>query len=310
MIQISSTYVQLRQSDGQDFFYNLDELRCALDRHCRQLGVKQPDLLDDLLELLRVYTRETQLPALTRPDLERLVARLLIDAGQRELAEAYLAAVPGPAGSPSPGPQLDCTPANLRQALAGDPFFLAKPRDEILPPLLAAIQQLGLRQVSETLVLELARHLWCQRPNPAPAGYWLLETEEIDQFLCVSAPLWGQSALRVRPVSQLAPMLHLRLDLLTLAGSEPTELFFFRAFERAAAELRQTLDLLRQEIRQRLAWGPAVGVHAALRCQGLAALGRQLYGSDCAAAAALPGQVQAILHHELHPGPATRIYLE
>lgn len=304
MIKLQDTHLVVHH-DGASRLLAVDDLRRDLERSCAAAAIPEPDLADDVLEVVRRFCLEQQRrgtpPALL--ELERLIVQVLVDSGLREVARSFQQARRLPPAEFA----AELLPiANLRvsEVLGRDPFFLTRATAEVADAVTALLDRLPFPQVSPALVQHLARHVWTHRYQPAapePHSYWLIPRDEVESLLAEHAtPELLASQLSFRPVSRLFPRLVAELNLhvyATVTVGEPfTELALLPACDQLCSHLIGLAHRLQRRLTGRLA-SPPSPLPLALRCRGfsqLAAGGLQL---DARGQAQLQRDLEATCRH-------------
>jgi len=287
MIRLNPAVLRLAAPPGEVLF-NLDELQRDLWQCCREVGLHESELPADVVAVLAQYaeSRRGDARPLAPEDLERTVVRMLLDVGLAELA-ASLKQRRGANDEP-PEDALPVEAGAVRQILAADPFFLAKPLDLLCQQTAEKLLTLGLRRVRPTLVRELARDLW-EQLHGQPAGdagerYWLIHRRDMPGVLGPDAALMSAGIVDAPSISELLPAISLRVDLPALAraavgpGETLTELALFPALDAVGARLLEIVERLRAEVRRRLRVGDDEDVHAAIVLVGSQTLAHDLLG--------------------------------
>ncbi len=258
MIKLRSGTVIVAEGSGSTSF-DLDELQQDLVRACATAHVREPELADDLVDVVRRFCRLRSGTLPTQSELEHLVIQALADSGLSEVARVFQHLRRTPAPAP-PASFLETAGLDIEDLLARDPFFLARPTGTIAGRTRQALEQLGLTRATPAFVQSLARHLWYQtgvESVEAPAnGYWLIGREEMEAELRDRASATLRAAgVRVRPVSTLFPRLNVDLELAAwadhLEGSPLTELVLLPAFDDVCRELAALLGGLVEVVRGR-----------------------------------------------------------
>jgi len=292
---------------GAGRLLDLEELRADLDDCCRQAGLKEPDLADDLVGIVRRYGSERlrRGATVTLVEVEALVVRILLDSGLRSVATLFQQQRQLPAADSS-GEFAAIATLDLADLLSRDPFFLARPSAEVLELLPTMLERLHLRRVSPAFVQTLARHLYVNRQTPqepvAANGYWLVGRSAVETLVAEHAPAELVAAgLAFLPVSALFPRLIAEVNLhrhaLACVGEPLTELAVLPAFDRLCQQLLHLLRRLARMVTEQLHEPQPRPVPAVVRCRGLAALAGQGLGLDSKGRADLRDELAACLNH-------------
>jgi hypothetical protein len=286
MIKLQDTHLVVHH-EGASRLLAVDELRRDLERSCAAAAVPEPELAEDVLEVVRRYCHEQQRrgppPALL--ELERLIVQVLVDSGLREVAVRFQQARRLPPAEFA-AELLPVAGLRVGEVLARDPFFLTRATAEVAEAVTAMLARLPFPQVSPALVQQLARHVWAHRYQPAapePHSYWLIPRAEVDSLLAEhGTPELLASQLAFRPVGRLFPRLAAELNLQRYAavtvGEPLTELGLLPAFDQLCAQVVALAHRLHRRLAERLPHPPAP-LAFALGCRGftpLAVAGLQL----------------------------------
>jgi hypothetical protein len=123
-----------------------------------------------------------------------------------------------------------------------------------------ALEQLGIPQVSDDFIRQLACHLWAQasadQPRAPETGPWLVADAEFPGLFTPADCHWlGQGPVRILPVSRLLPQVQAVLSLPSLAGAVTdgplTELAFFPALDRGLQRLQPLIAQVHTVVEQR-----------------------------------------------------------
>jgi hypothetical protein len=262
MIKVYSGHLLIREGSGRRTFSS-EELRRQLWECCQAVGFPQDWLADHISLLIEDYLLDQRLPGgelPSRAEVDRLVARVLVDAGYADVAAEYCRRQRlGPnAWSASHSPW---SAERVQRLLATTVPVTAEELSRLVLLTIQALGSLGFARVTDELVRELGVHLLAQGSDSSaavtatkPASPWLLTSKQCESLLTpAAADLLRDSVVRLCPVSRLLPVLRLRVDLSRLGtrtASPPlTELAFLPALYHACQAVRDSLTALRNGIR-------------------------------------------------------------
>ncbi len=276
MIQLHPRRILLRNSEGERESVDLGDIEGALDRSLAVCGVRGSWLADHILVALRDYASvadgSDEKSGWDQRSLQRILARMLIDAGYADVAAVFSDECrlrdESVEVEPRDGWDQRRIEALLRRELKAIEHLTPKLGELVAEKL----HGLGLSRVADSLIVELARHLlseWgeCERRQEsalsAPKGDWLLAPGFWQTFLPAStAALVEDEILDIRPLSELLPVVRLRLFLSRLvAGIEErplTELRLQPLLAHTAEEIAGAIENLVRHLRNRKEGGTYV----------------------------------------------------
>ena len=269
---------------GMDLDALLEELRCAF----RRCAIQEEWLAENLLSVLRERLREDSADGVcsTSHEIRRMLVRVLYASGFSDVAQSFIENAPREASADDAEFPVDLrswSRENLEAFLQNQPEIPPEAIPELLlrlPPMLSGT---GFAGASETLVLELARHLvhFSQHENLSPASVtvtapiryitrddWSLPLDEAGHAML------AQGVVVLQPVSDILPVAVVQCHLMRLfdgAGDAPADASAFLArMESVSAFLLQCLVLMRGQMSSR--WPDVQFSGAVVRMMGFSGI--------------------------------------
>ncbi len=260
MIKLHPRRILLKDREGRGEPVELESVERNLDLALRDCAIQERWLVDHTLVALQdCAAAMSGASTFDRDSLHLTVARMLVDAGYADVASRF------------------AERSRIAEAVAGDASQAAWDSARVvallerefksvrhLAPRLARkvsrrLESLGFSRVGDGLILELARHVlseWSERERReermANSGQWLMTPG----FWQAALPpevgaLIEREALEIRPISELLPVVRLRLRLSRLfASGESRPLTDLRLFPVLAEACRVLAGGLESLLRQ------------------------------------------------------------
>lgn len=224
MIELYSRTIQLRAPDGRTLLCDPERLQADLRNAFAAAGVTESWPAEQVLAVIR--QQATMAGTLSdgedEADVDRLVGKLLIDAGYPEVASSYAAS----RGVPTPP---DAARAERRpwdaarlESVIVPAFGASAPLAEKLVDVLAnKLHLLAFLEVSDNLILQLAEHILAglaqtYRSPPNENAGWLMPPGYWEAFFSGRpARFVVAGAITIHPVSELFPVLRMTVDAAT-----------------------------------------------------------------------------------------------
>ena len=307
MIKLQSGAILLGHGRSRREILDLDLLHDDLEASCRQADIHDTELPRDVLDLVLACVERRH--DLTGAGVDELIVRLLRDAGQFSLAEAFAArreVVLQPelaAETVCPDHELVCD--LLREA----PEFAGRPVEQLGHEVMQQLGLLGYTVCTRGLILELARN-GCRQVGgreqlAVDSPYWLVRRAEYPGLLDPGAVrLLGEKTIDISPVSRLLPAIRIDVDLLRLArglgGCLLPELQLCPALAELTRELLHTIAHLTRIVHHRVE-SPADVLPPQVTAVGLSAIVKLYLGGSQQEHARLRQRLQGILRELLEP---------
>lgn len=272
MIRLFPGHALVIDGAGRSQTLDFDSLRDELTACFAERGIAEAWLAEHVACIVEEQVRERHRQTagvLERRDIDEMVLAALRSVGFADVAELYAAgrglapALPQPGGNLSP-----CSEERLRDLLERNLLLSPGQAGDLLPRLARTVERLGIAQMTDALLRELALHLLAQpreAPEPAtaeravrlfPDEYWQT------RFTGEAGTLLACGILRIHPVSAALPRARVDFDLArfgTRLGRPPLlEMQLLANLPAAARILRAVLADLRTEI---CACRPAATAH-------------------------------------------------
>ncbi len=254
MIKMQSGSILLQTPTGEQEFLDLDLLHDDLWASCLEAGVEDSEMPDDIISVITGFVGRGSV--LSSEEVNSLVLQMLCDSGLHDLADAF--AQRRHAISTVLSTEEIITPDHeqILAILRNQPFFLAKPVDQIATMVESQLDQLKFTECSRRFVIELARNSWHNLQSSqfasASGTYWLIHRREFAGLLPPSlTALLYADVVDIRSVSSLLPAVRGHVDLSLLArqlgpGLLP-ELQFCPAVENIANLLQEAHEAITRE---------------------------------------------------------------
>lgn len=298
MIKLAPETILVHRADGSVEPLAVDQLEAELAECCAATGVDDGELPVDIVRVISHYFGGGRLRAAADDgEVEALVCRVLVDAGLRELAEAFVAR----RGTEEAAARERLAPreaAEREVLLRADPFFVGRPIDRLVAEMESVLERLGLVTITAAAFVELAKSLCLSRASESrgePSPYWAISVADVPAHLAPELAEWSAAGVvRWHPVSRLLPVIRCQVDLalLRVTGSVMVELALFPrlnglaglvagAVRSMAAELqRRPEETELHEVRGQVIWkgldALASGLHVG--AAGLLSLRREVAG--------------------------------
>jgi hypothetical protein len=248
VISLGGDSILLRGEGGELEPYALASLQEEVREALSLVGRDADGIAEDLMRVIRHYaaTAVRNGRVMAWEEVRRLVLRILRDAG---CADAAAVMAPNDLGAIQ-GTLISAEEAALAAVLGEDPRFVGLDRTTLARRLCEALGAAGIPGVTAAGAIELATSLilsdrdtkMVEASAPATsANYWLFEGESWGGML--TAPLEAAVAagqLRLYPVSRLAPLVQVIVDLRRFPGSD-TELLLLPALDELIVSLAEAL---------------------------------------------------------------------
>ncbi len=257
MIKLQSGSILLQQPEGELEFLDVDHLHDCLWSCCRRVGIDDPELPSDIMNVVTTFSEHRR--DLKGEDVDQLITKILADSGLRELAVEFAKTRKAPV---EPADEMiRPTRDGILATLRNDPFFLAKPLDQLTTMVLAELERLSFTCCTRALITELARNTWYSLEAPQPADetkpYWLISRQEMPKFFHGEAlRLLTTGIVLIHSISSLLPAILMRIDLVLLArscgGDQMPELALYPRLEDLCHELALMRGTLLDELTERL----------------------------------------------------------
>ncbi len=312
MIRLFPGHALVIDGAGRSETLDFDSLRDELAACFAERGIAEAWLAEHVACIVeeRVRERHRQMPGvLERRDTDEMVLAALRSVGFADVAELYAAGrglgptLPRPEGKRAP-----CSEERLRDLLERTLLLSPRQAAETLPSLARAVERLGIPQLTDTLLRELALHLLATSPEEVPEAIpgerdiRLLPDEHWQtRFAGDAATLLACGILRIHPVSTALPRARLDFDLArygTRLGRPPLlEMQVLANLPATARTIRAVLAETRAEICARR---PSAAAHPAqiILRGGEALLAEQLEPLCARAAHTFLTDVRACLERE------------
>ena len=245
MISLSGDSILLRSGDGELHPQQLDGLREEVLEALALTGRPDSAVADDLMRVVRHFaaTAVRSGRLLDGDEVRSLVIRALQDAGYQEAGALMQGVDPVLALRDSLVP---AAPREIAGLLAEDARLVGLDRQALAARTAAALTAAGLTRITPAGAVEVALSLALQDADAPEAdvietGYWLLNGEGWGALLTDTlTPAIEDGRLRLYPVSRLAPVVEIVIDLRRFADAD-TELAILPVLDTILAELAGVL---------------------------------------------------------------------
>ena len=257
MIDSTASHLIVREA-GRPVPLDLHALHTEMRTCCATVGLHESWLAEQAVAALEdsLLARPDDAPPLERTEIDRLITRLLLAAGYGDVAAEFCRRRKQAPFLLDASPTEPWDEVRLRNLFARRLPVASEILAALVRETCERLDRLGLTQVTDSLLIDLAVHLLREpglvTPLP-PNSPWLLLPEQVDA-LCrgTGAHLRRQEVLRLQPISRLLPTVRITLDLERLAatlGNPPlTELEFWPALLKAVRAARRSLEAVRRAL--------------------------------------------------------------
>ncbi len=265
MIKRSAKALLVQTSSGECASFSSAKLRRDVAAAFRDAGCRDDWMASTIADTVEDYVRlhaesEFDIP-LTGEDLVRLVLRILADTGLDDVADCYRARQhlqPEQSASANEGVGSEWDDRRVAEVLAGHFETAQTDLEQMVPAVVSSLRHLGFSRVSDSLILELARHL-SPAAKPAPAQPQTAEAPGIlfqpEQLLMrggVDLTSWvREGSVDVLPVRSLLAGVRVavNMDSFCRAGGQPlTELVFLPRLRRLMADIKTAVRRIRGDV--------------------------------------------------------------
>lgn len=258
MIELYSSH-HLITEQGRRVSLDIGGIREDVRACCLAVGLQEPWIAEQMEMALEDFfmarAERGEETAAGRGEIDELVANLLLAAGYRDVAAEYSRRRQVQVFSVADAAPWDAV--RIRRLLAQSHALPEAAIDRLTHQVTEKLELLGLRQISDGLITELAGHLvGLQAPGGPtipgllpPDSPWLLAADFWKD--AVSGParrLCEAGILQPRPISRLLPVPSVVLDLSRLAeaknGEPLTEIEFWSDLQLVAQAVHQILQIM------------------------------------------------------------------
>ena len=153
MIKLKTGSLLLHSVNGDFELLDLNDLHDSLFDCCVEIGIDDQELPADIINVVTTFASNHD--KIDERELERLIVRILMDSGLHALAELF-ASKRGTAPEFILDERVNPDEDTIRTILRSEPFFVAKPINQLSSMIVGQLEKLGFDRCGRNLIIELA----------------------------------------------------------------------------------------------------------------------------------------------------------